>query len=372
LAIFFPILSVAPYNVIFAVFAILFLMGLNVVGDQEAASLSVVFAVLDLLTQIVLVVVGGIFLLNLPLLIGQINFGVAPTWSNFFFGISVAMVAYTGIETISNMSEEARNPSKTVPRAYGGLIFAVLILFTGISTIALSAMPVIQVDGQYTTELATTYLSDPVAGIAHKLPEPYSMVLTPLVGFLASTILLIGANAGVIGVSRLSFSMGAHRHLPKLWHMVHPRFHTPYVAIIFFGLIAVLLAMSGSIAQMSEAYVFAATLTFTMAHLAVIGMRIREPNLPRPFKLGFNLRLKGREIPLTAVVGGLGTLAVFITILASYPFGRWVGLGWLFVGMVLYVWYRKRSGLPLNEKVTATKGWVIEHAEKQHLGSPPK
>ncbi|MBI2863333.1 MAG: APC family permease [Chloroflexi bacterium] len=368
LAIFFPVLAVAPYNVIFAVGAIVFLMALNVVGVQEAANFSVIFAVIDLLTQIVLVIVGGIFLLSLPLLIEQIHFGVAPTWSNFFYGITVAMVAYTGIETISNMSEEARTPNRTVPRAYGGLIFAVLVLFTGITTIALSAMPVIQVDGQYTTELATTYLNDPVAGIAHKLPNPYSLVLTPLVGILASSILLIGANAGVIGVSRLSFSMAAHRHLPEFWHKVHPRFRTPYIAIVCFCLIAVLLAMSGSIAQMSQAYVFAATLTFTMAHLALVGMRLREPDLPRPFKLPFNLRVRGREIPITAVVGGLGTFAVLLTIIASYPFGRWIGIGWLSAGIILYVVYRKRAGLPLNEKVMATKGWVIEHREHQEAG----
>lgn len=366
LAVFFPVLGEFPYDVAFGAGIILFLMALNVVGIQEAASFSIIFAAIDLLTQIVLVVVGGIFLLNLPLLLQQIHFGVAPTWPSFITGIAVAMVAYTGIETISNMAEEARSPSRTVPRAYGGLIFAVLVLFAGISTVALSAMPVQVVDGQYTTELATTYINDPVAGIAHKLPQPFSTVLTPMVAVLASSILLIGANAGLIGVSRLSFSMGAHRQIPRFLNRVHPRFRTPYVAIIFFSLAAAGLAMTGSLTQMSEAYIFAATLTFTMAHVAVIGMRIREPNLPRPFRLPYGILVRGREIPLTAVVGGAGTLGVWLMIVANNPFGRWIGLAWLVLGTILFVVYRKRAGLPLGIPAQ----WAEPAWTKELIGRP--
>src|SRR6185437_13307120 len=137
--------------------------------------------------------------------------GVAPAWGDFLRSISVAMVAYTGIETISNVSEEAVDPGRTVPRAYAALIFAVLILFIGISLVALSGMPITCgangptlasvgacPAGQLpTSELLTTYLNDPVAGIAGKLPSPYDAILKPMVAFLAATILLIGANAGV-------------------------------------------------------------------------------------------------------------------------------------------------------------------------------
>ncbi|MBI2955561.1 MAG: APC family permease [Chloroflexi bacterium] len=371
LSVFFPVLGRFPYDVAFGVGAIVFLMILNIVGIQEAAGFSIIFAAIDLLTQIVLVLVGGILLLNIPLLVEQIHFGVAPTWPNFFTGVAVAMVAYTGIETISNMAEETRVPAKTVPRSYAGLVFAVLVLFTGISTVALSAMPVQLVDGQYTTELATTYINDPVAGIAHKLPPPFSTVLTPIVGILASSILLIGANAGVIGVSRLSFSMGIHRQIPRFLEQVHPRFRTPYIAIILFCLAAIGLAASGSITQMAEAYIFAATLTFTMAHVALIGMRIRKPSLPRPFRLPFAIRIRETEIPLTAVIGGIGTFAVWLTIVANNPFGRWIGLAWLTVGTALFIVYRKLYGLPLNAPAPPSgPAWTREIPGEPQVAKP--
>ena len=352
LSVFLSVLGRYPYNAAFAVGVILFLMALNIVGVREATGFSIIFAAIDLSIQVVLVVAGSVFLLSLPLLVDQINFGVAPTWPSFLSGIAVAMVAYTGIETISNMAEESRNPARNVPRSYSGLVFAVLVLFVGISTVGLSAMPVQQVDGTYTTELATTYINDPVAGIAHKLPAPYGAVLTPIVGVLASSILLIGANAGVIGVSRLSFSMGMHRQLPQFWSRLHPRFLTPYAAIVFFCVVAALLALTGSITQIAEIYIFAATLTFTVAHASVIGMRLREPDLPRPFRLPLGIRLGGKEVSVLPIIGGLGTFAVWVAMLIDHPFARYVGLAWIATGLVIYVVYRRRSGLPLLQTVS--------------------
>lgn len=371
LSVFIPLLRDYPYNSIFAVVAILLLMGLNIVGVQEAATFSVIFAVIDLLTQVLLVVIGGILLLNLPLLIEQIEFGVAPTWSNFLFGISVAMVAYTGIETISNMAEEARTPTDSVPRAYGLLIFAVLVLFLGISAIGLSAMPVQFVNGEYTTELATTYINDPVAGIAHRMPSPLDDIFAPLVGILAATILLIGANAGVIGVSRLSFSMGTYQQIPPFVSAVHSRFRTPAVAIAFFCAIAALLVISGQIVQMADVYIFGATLTFTLAHASVIGMRIKDPKRERPFKLPFNLPFRGADIPLTAVLGGLGTFAVWIVAVVTHPFGRTVGTLWLLFGLSVYVYYRRRMKLPLTKTIKRPSTRIAARSNIGPIGEQP-
>ncbi|MBM2809873.1 MAG: amino acid permease [Chloroflexi bacterium] len=352
LSVFFPTLSTYPANVIFTVALIGLLMLLNVVGVREATTMSVVFAVLDLVTQLLLVAVGAITILNIPLLISQVDFGTAPTWGNFIYGISIAMVAYTGIETISNMVEEARQPERTVPRSYGLLIVAVLVLFGGISVVGLSAMPVYQLpDGVYTTELATTYVHDPVAGIAAKLPEPLNQIFEPMVAGLASTILLIAANAGIMGVSRLSFAMGSYRQLPRMFSQVHRTFRTPYFAVIFYCVIAAAIVLPGNLGDISDVYIFGAMLTFTLAHVSVIAMRIRVPGLTRPFRLGLSPRIAGVEIPLTAVVGGLGTFAVWLLVVFSRPFGRWVGLGWMLVGLGLYVYYRRSNRLGLNETV---------------------
>lgn len=352
LSIFFEELATYPTNVVFTLMVIGILMALNIIGVREATTVSVVFAALDLATQVLLVLLGSVTLLNFPLLISQVHFGVAPTWGSFAYSVSLAMVAYTGIETISNMVEEARHPESTVPRSYGLLIGAVVVLFAGISVVGLSAMPVYQTpDGSFATDLGTKYLADPVAGIAAALPPPLNGIFQPIVALLASTILVIAANAGIMGVSRLSFSLASYQQLPAVLSRVHRMFRTPYVAVVFFCGAAAAIVLPGNLGDIADVYIFGAMLTFTMAHLSVIAMRIREPDLSRPFRLPWNVRIADREVPVTAILGSLGTLTVWLIIVVTRPFGRWAGLAWMLAGIALYVLYRRWAGLPLNETV---------------------
>src|SRR3954470_1865881 len=108
LAVFWEPLSHGPADVIFGIGLLMCLAALNVKGTEESARLNLVLAVADLATQAVLVVIGCVLVLNPELLVNRVQLGTAPTFGNFLLGIAVGMVAYTGIETISNMSEEAR------------------------------------------------------------------------------------------------------------------------------------------------------------------------------------------------------------------------------------------------------------------------
>ena len=142
------------------------LAALNIRGLKESARLNLVLAVTDLATQVLLVGVGLVLVLNPSLLVDQVQLGVAPTWSQLVFALSVAMVAYTGIETVSNMAEEAKDPGHDVPKSVNLVLFAVLGVYAGISVVALSALPVTQdAHGHYTTLLGTKFESDPVLGI---------------------------------------------------------------------------------------------------------------------------------------------------------------------------------------------------------------
>ena len=371
LSVFFPVLERTSADVVFALGAIVLLMALNIKGVSEAAIVSILFAVIDLTIEVLLVILGAFLLVDFPVLIHQIHWGTAPTLKNFFYGSAFAMVAYTGIETISNMSEEAEEPSTTVPRAYGILILAVLVLFAGISIVALSAMPVhgctaadvakkyCEVGQRYTTELATKYQLDPVAGIARALPDvklgplpalSISSILAPLVAILATSILLIAANAGVLGASRLAFSMGSYQQVPEVLTRINKRTKTPVIAILFFGGVALLITLSGELTQLTAVYIFGSTLGFTMAHLSVIGMRLRETPATRSgFRLRLNIPFRGKEIPITAVIGGLGTFTVFCLIALTNDFGRYVGFGWMLIGVVVYVIFRRSRGLSLTE-----------------------
>ena len=263
------------------------------------------------------------------------------------FALSVAMVAYTGIETVSNMAEEAKEPGRDVPKAVNLVLVAVLGVYAGISVVALSALPVHEHAGTFSTALGTTYENDPVLGIVNQLGLGTGLEhgLRAYVGVLAATILLIATNAGLIGVSRLSWSLSEHRQLPRLFARLHPRYRTPWFTIAVFSVLAVLLLLPGKTDFLGNLYSFGAMLSFTIAHIAVVALRYRQPNRPRPYRAPWNVRVRGREIPLTAVLGALGTAAAFVSVLVLHTEARTVGLAWMVVGMGGYILYRRHQGL---------------------------
>ena len=312
---------------------VFFLMMINVVGIKETSLLNISATVLDILTQITLVVIGFITLFNPAVLIQRIidNW---PSTGNLVFGIALATIAYTGIETMSQMAEETKKPEKSVPRALIMMIVAVLVIFAGVSLVSLSAMPV--------EELASEWSRDPVAGIAFYIPiEMIKVVLKPLIAILAGTILLIATNAGLIGISRLAFSQGTHGLVPSVLSRVHHKFKTPYISIIVFSLIAIALLIPGFFAtdvfaNMGALYAIGSLLAFMFAHASIIGLRFKNPDMPRPFRLKGNLNIKGFDVPVTAIIGLLATILIWVIILILEPYSRWVGLGWMFVGFVIF------------------------------------
>jgi basic amino acid/polyamine antiporter, APA family len=197
------------------------------------------------------------------------------------------------------------------------------------------------------------------------------------VGVLAAVILLIATNAALIGVSRLTFSMGQHRQLPEILRQVHPRFKTPYVAIVVFSIVAALTIAPGKTTFLATLYSFGATLSFTIAHVSVIRLRKLQPLAKRkpdrdgnpPWRPPGSVRVRGVEVPMTAVLGGLGTAAAFVVAVALDPVILAVGGGWMAVGMATYYLYRRRQGLPLRGtvKVATLEPLGVEEVEYQSV-----
>ena len=354
LHVFWEPLGHAPGDIIAGAVLIVLLALINIRGTEESARLNLVLAVADLATQVVLVAIGVVLVLNPQILVDNVHLGVAPSWSDFALGIAVGMIAYTGIETISNMSEEAKDASRTVPRAAGLVVAAVLGLYLMIPIVALSAMPVTQnAAGHYTTALGSQFANDPILGIVENLglSNGLTEALRYYVGILAAVILLIATNAGLIGVSRLTYSMGQHRQLPEKLRQVHPRYRTPYIAILIFSVIAIITLIPGKTDFLATLYSFGAMLSFTIAHVAVIQLRRRKAEEERPWKPPLNVHAFGFDVPLTAVFGGLGTFAAWIVVMALNPRTLAVGAGWMVLGVVVYVLYRRNQGLPLTQTV---------------------
>ena len=351
---FWPPLTHGPYDVIGGLVVIALLAWLNIRGIGESAKLNFFLAIADLVTQVLIIILGIFLVLDPGLLIRQVNLGTAPTYSHLIFALSLSMLAYTGIETVSNMAEEARDPGRDVPRAVNLILIAVIGVYAGMTVVALSALPVIGHGVHAYTRLGLPpprgYENDPVLGIvAHLgLAPAISHVLRYYVGLLAATILFIATNAGLIGISRLSWSLAEHRQLPSIFARLHRRYRTPWFTILTFSVFAGVLLIPGQTDFLGNLYSFGAMLSFTTAHAAVIVLRIKEPDRERPYRMPWNVPFRGRLIPLTAVLGGIATFAAWISVLALHVDARYVGTAWMVIGLTGYVIYRRRQGLDLR------------------------
>ena len=354
LGVFWEPLATSPGDIIGGVVLIAALAALNVKGTQESSRLNLVLAIGDLATQILLVLDRRLSSCFSPdTLISNVDFGVAPTWGDFALGIALGMIAYTGHRDDLEHVGGGEGPERTIPRGTGYTVAAVLALYTLLPVIALSAMPVTETASGFTTELGTTYAGDPVLGIVENLGlgAGPTDVLRVYVGILAAVILVIATNAALIGVSRLTFSMGQHRQLPERLRQVHPRYRTPHVAIITFSVIAAITLLPGQADLLATMYSFGAMLSFTVAHVSIASdarpLRRSQAALEAS-RLDPVPRLRA---PAHRVARGLGTFSAWIVVMAMNTETMAIGGAWMAVGVAVYLLYRRRQGLPVTETV---------------------
>jgi basic amino acid/polyamine antiporter, APA family len=363
LSIFWDPLNRNPWDIVVGAAVIVVLVLLNIVGIKEAARLNIFLAVVDFATQLLLVVIGFALIFSPEVLVDNVSFGVAPTWSNFLIAIPLGMIAYTGIETVSNLAEEARDPPRDIPNSIRLVAVAVFAIYFTLPAIALSALPVSRGEtGEYETRLGIPpeeggFANDPVLGLVENLG--LSGVLREAaelyVGVLAATILFIATNAGVIGASRITYSMASYRQLPEMFRRLHPRFKTPWLSLtVFAGLVSIVVLLPGQLTFLGTMYTFGAMLSFTIAHAAVIALRVRGRDQELAYRSRPNLRWWGVDWPLFAVFGGLGTGIAWIVVVIQEAGARYAGLGWLLIGFAGYVIYRRRVlNEPLGETLRA-------------------
>src|SRR3954452_19483681 len=366
----------SPADIFFGIVVVGILMAVNVRGAQESAAVNVGLALTDFATQLLLVLVGLFLVFSPQTLVDNVQLGVAPTWKDFFLAIPVGMIAYTGIETISNMAEEARDETKTIPEAIKRVVIAVFAIYALLPAVALSALPVQQdSSGNYYTLLGRTeeqggFAGDPVLGVVKHLNLGGLQHAAEIyVGLLAATILFIATNAGIIGVSRLVYSMGLPRQMPDRLRQLHRHYGTPWVGIIVFGAIACLTLIPGQAQFLGNMYAFGAMLSCTIAHIAGARLRTTEPDHERPYRGPGVIRIAGREIPVFALLGGLGTGLAFVVVTFLHLDVAATGVAWLALGMTIFIVFRRRQGLDLvtTTKVAVPKPVLEKEAEYESV-----
>src|SRR6476646_10598030 len=332
LSIFWEPLRTNPWDIVVGIVLTWLLVGINIVGIQEAARLNIFLAVLDFATQLLLVGLGFFLIFHPHVLWWNIHFGVAPTWSAFLLAIPVAMIAYTGIETVSNLAEEARDPARSIPRAISWVAIAVFAIYFTLPWIALSAMPVVHEGSHYVTQLGQApphgFKNDPVLGLVENLGLHGMMlsVAKVYVGILAATILFIATNAGVIGASRITYAMSSHRQLPELFRRLHPKLKTPWLSLLVFaGLGPTIFLLAGQVDFLGRMYAFGAMRSFTIAHASVIALRLRHRNDELEWHAKPNIRIGGVEWPIFAFVGLFGTGLAWLVVVQQDAPTRYAG-----------------------------------------------
>ncbi len=305
----------------------------------------------DLALQLLIVALGLVLFFDPHTLLAPIHLGSAPTWSGFVFALTIAAIAFTSLESAAGLAGEVRISRAGLRQMVASGTATVVLGYVGIAVVAVTALPVH--NGH--TELATRYLNDPVIGIVTQVhPHWLAQSLRYLVGALATLTLIAAANSAMLGLSRLAYSLSTNRQIPSGLGRLHPQRSTPYVLIVLAGLIAAGLAASENLDFLVGLYAFGAMLAFTIAHLSICKLRYSEPDRDRPYRVPLSIRLRGGELPIPAAFGAFVSGVGWLTVMVVHEPARYVGLGWMAVGIVGYVSYRRADETSLLRRVTVS------------------
>jgi APA family basic amino acid/polyamine antiporter len=339
----------SPWDTVLGVCVILAVAGTRLVRRTSLYRTAVVIAAVALASHLLLVVLGFVFLFDLDALTKGVDLGTAPTWSSIGFALPLAMLAYTGLETVANLAAETREPGRTLPRSLFagiGLVVAVSVAIAVVGISAYPAHPDPSGPGGYASDLGTTWLRAPLMGISAALEDPLPSLLADVVrivvGLTGTLVLVVAITTSISGAGRLAYSLGQHGMLPHTFGTLNRRTLIAPAAIvgstvISCGLLILASQSSAQVRMLAGLFSFGVLLAFTAAQLAVIKLRFSKPELERPFRASVNVRIRGAEVPVAALIGTPLTIAIWVIALVTHEETRIAGPLWLLVGAAVYL-----------------------------------
>jgi APA family basic amino acid/polyamine antiporter len=369
----YPGLKISSLGLI-ASLLVAFLIVINYVGIKYSANLTSGFVIVGLTVQVSIVTVGFLTKFDANLFLSQLMQLGNPKrlagveylnsldtgLNNFFYGLTLAMASFIGIESIAQAAEETRKPYKWIPRAAKLCVLAVILFVALFSVLSIGVLDWRVLGSSYENPVAVLVSRFPVIG------EQFSM----LVALAAFVLCLASANTGLIGVSRLTASMGKFLLIPRSFYHIHPRFRTPVRTIIVFGIIGLLLTLPGNIPFLASLYNFGGLLSYIFLMISLLLLRSREREVYRAWKMPFSIKLRGKgeyalEIPILGLLGLVGTTAIWILVVLLHPAGRLFGFIWMAAGITLYVAFRKLSKKPILGR--EERGMVLPAGYRMHV-----
>jgi APA family basic amino acid/polyamine antiporter len=352
----------SPWDVLVGAAVIVALSAVRLVRRPQLYRLAVAVAVVAVVTHVLLIVLGFALLFDADAFRG-IDLGADPAWDELAFALPLAMLAYTGLETVANLSAETREPGRTLPRSLFAGIGAVVAVSVAIGVVGISAFPV----QSGTTALGVRWRQAPLAGIADaisaELPGMLGDVVVVVVALSGVVVLLAAVTTSMSGAGRLSYSLARHAMLPHAFERLHRRtLHSP-TAIVATAAVALALLVGSEVAGrasviLASLYSFGVLFAFTAAQLAVVRLRNVEPDLDRPFRAPL--------MPFAGLLGSVLTAAIFVLSLATHEAARVAGPVWLAAGFVVFVVVRRRRGTALTAHVRPGVADIVPSKEGEY------
>ena len=344
-------LTTSPTDLFVGIGVICLMAAVRFVRRPSLYRLAIVVAGITFVGLLLLILLGMPLLFSAENLSKGTDLGTAPTWSAIAFAIPVAMLAYTGLETVANLAAETREPGRTLPRSlFVGIGAAVVVSFL-IALVALSAYP-----ADPETQLGTRWLRAPLVGVADAftghLPDGVVDVLRVFIGLTGVVILVAVITASCSGAGRLAYSLGRHDMLPRAFGRLNRRtLISPATIIstaaISAGILLIAKAANDPVRFLASLYSFGVLIAFTAAQVAVVRLRYAEPELERPYRAPGNVRIRGTEVPIAALIGAPLTFVIWIFAFLTHDAARIAGPIWLAFGALVFI----GSRIPARERV---------------------
>jgi APA family basic amino acid/polyamine antiporter len=293
-----------------------------------------------------------------------------PSLPDLIYAGVIATAAYAGIEAAANLAPDIDVGPGDVRKLFVVAAALVPLIYVGVSVVALMAVPVTMTPDGAQTALGTTYLESPVLGVVQSFaPDWVSDLMQAGVVVIAPLALIWAASTAMLGLSRHVYVLATNRQIPSSLGRLNRAHQTPHIAIGIAAMLAFALVLPTDIALLGGLFAFGATITFTIAHLSIIRLRFTEPDLPRPYRIPFDVTIAGARVPAPALIAAALTALAWVSVIVYHDSARWVGAGWMAFGLVAYVIYRKGfEGTTLTERVEVPAEALVGDVDEGEYG----
>jgi APA family basic amino acid/polyamine antiporter len=289
----------------------------NFLGVKESARLNLVFTIIAVLGLVVIIFMALPFFGSVDYLAStQPGLSLPETFNNIAIAAALIFFAFIGFEDVANISEETVNARQAVPKAILISLIISTILYILVSVSVVSIVP----------WHALSSSQAPISLVAGAILGQSGSIIFSFIALFAtaSTVLIT-----LVAVSRLIYGMSSDHSLPGLASKIHSKTKTPFVAITFTSIIAMLFVLSGSLKQVAFISNFGVFALFLMVNLAAITLRLKQPNRKRAFKVPCNIG----KIPVFSV---LGVVTILFMMSRIEPSAALLSFAVILLGLPLY------------------------------------